>query len=458
MSGLPSWSDIVDDVRSKLKKAGRKNLEKFDFLQSVQFYEDLFGRKALLDLLVDKIRNSGAKSNICHDMIARLPVKTMITTNWDTLLEETYEKTYGIKPVVIWKDAQVGFEAQSQGATIIKMHGCITDPCSLVFSEQDYLNYLRLHPLIVDLVSTKLANSPMLFIGYSVRDIDFKLMLERITSHLGNLVPSKHILLANETYEEAQYLGFRGFSPILYRKENSTKTGILEHFLTKLTDDVAICAYTKLDRAKILVRENKSQLKYADPSFIIRNSANLGAWAVPKPRNAKTPLFDSKTIDKLEWQASRTWETFYKKGVRFKCIYCINAEWMLRKYSLEHAEKRLRVFLNKLQHLDGTQVQIVSKDFPFDSSQTIFNNDVLLSLTKTTPADKTYTHAEVIRNKLVINSQITLFDSYFEAIKQSNLAEAQRQNICDRKKTAEQNLHQFIVKRTKEALTALHAK
>ena len=141
------------------------------------------------------------------------------------------------------------------------MHGCITDPESLVFTDQDYFNYLRSHPLMVDLLSTKLANSPILFLGSSVNDFDFKLMSERITSYLGELTPSKYILLINKTDEEAEYLKNRRFSPLLIINKTLSKTELIKDFLKRLADDVAIHAYTKLDRAKILLRENKNQLQ-----------------------------------------------------------------------------------------------------------------------------------------------------------------------------------------------------
>jgi len=452
ISGLPSWSDIMNDIKAELEDAGRENLEEFSFLQLAQFYEDLFGRKALLDLLVNRIKKPGLSDNICHDLITRLPLRTIITTNWDVLLEEAYERIHGIRPTTIWKDSQVGFVSETQRPTIIKMHGCITDPDSLVFTEQDYFSYIRSHPLIVDLISTKLANSPMLFLGYSVNDLDFKLMLQRITNILGTLVPPKYILLANETNEEAEYLKNRKFSTILIKNKNLKKTAILKRFLERLNDDVAIYAYTKLDRAKILLRENRSQLQNAGPKLIIRNSTNLGAWAIPKVQEDEVPLFDLPAVDELEWKASKIWDNFYKKGVRFKCIYCINAEWMLRKYSSKHAEKRLRIFLRKLRNFDAHQVQIANKDSPFDFSQTIFDNEVLLQLTKATPDERTYTHAEVIRDKLYVNRQIAIFDSHFEAIKQSNLAEVQRQGIYDKNKSCEQNLHEFVIRKTKDAL------
>ena len=98
ISGLPGWFDIIKVIKSKLRSANRENLKGFDFLQLAQFYEDIFGRSALLDLLVKLIRKPGISSNTCHDLITRLPLRTIITTNWDTLLEQTYKKKLSYYP------------------------------------------------------------------------------------------------------------------------------------------------------------------------------------------------------------------------------------------------------------------------------------------------------------------------------------------------------------------------
>lgn len=458
VSGLPSWSNIINDIKSGLETSGRKNLDEFNFLQLAQFYEDIFGRTPLLNLLNKRIVKPSIEPNPCHDLIARLPVKTIVTTNWDDLVERTYEERNQIKPTTIWKDDQVGFGNEAHRPTIIKMHGCITDPNSIVFTEEDYLGYSQSHPLIVELLSTKLANSPMLFLGYSANDLDFKLVMERITSYLGKLTPPKYILLINETNEKAEYLDKRKFSPILINNKDLSKGEILENFLKELADNVAIYGYNKIDRAKILVRENKSQIRNASPSLTIRNSTNLGAWAIPEPEEGEAALFDLPDVDRLEWEASKIWDEFYQKGVKFKCIYCIDAQWMLKKYSPEHAAKRLRVFLDNLQKLDANQVLIVDKSAPSDYSVTIFDDDVLLQLTKATPDERTYTHAEVIRDKLAIVREKRIFDLHFEAIKEDNLERARKEGLYEGTKSMEQNLHKFVIQRAKKALkTVLQA-
>ncbi|QIK85825.1 hypothetical protein G7061_04040 [Erysipelothrix sp. HDW6B] len=94
-------------------------------------------------------------------------VSSIITTNYDKLLEDhIFNEGFDvyINQSDLFKSDRFNI------AEIYKIHGCITDVNSLVFTEQDYkiFNYNR--RLIIAKMLTLFSDSPIIFLGYSLED------------------------------------------------------------------------------------------------------------------------------------------------------------------------------------------------------------------------------------------------------------------------------------------------
>ena len=63
---------------------------------------------------------------------------------------------------------------------IIKMHGDVLRPETIVLKEQDYLEYSQKHVLIELFVKSLLADHTILFLGYSLNDYNVKLIVSWI--------------------------------------------------------------------------------------------------------------------------------------------------------------------------------------------------------------------------------------------------------------------------------------
>jgi hypothetical protein len=100
------------------------------------------------------------------------------TTNYDHLLERAYERSgRRFNKVVTARDI-----ARSDPAlpTIVKFHGDLDDPSSVVLAETDYFRRLAFDdPLDIKLAADALSRA-VLFLGYSVSDINLRLLLYRL--------------------------------------------------------------------------------------------------------------------------------------------------------------------------------------------------------------------------------------------------------------------------------------
>ncbi|UGW84615.1 SIR2 family protein [Bacillus velezensis] len=107
----------------------------------------------------------------------------IVTTNYDTFIEDLYNDEY---------DGQIstyvghrGFFDQTEGwAELFKIHGSVEDPNSIVITEDDYDLYDKKSILISAKIIAALVNSPIIFLGYSLTDVNVQNMISDFASQL----------------------------------------------------------------------------------------------------------------------------------------------------------------------------------------------------------------------------------------------------------------------------------
>jgi hypothetical protein len=113
-----------------------------------------------------------------HKRIVELDFPLIYTTNYDKWLErafEHYKKPY--VRILTVNDMQSVREGVTQ---IVKFHGDFDDDESIVFTESDFFRRLDFEsPLDIRFRADALGKS-ILFIGYSLNDIDMRLMLYKL--------------------------------------------------------------------------------------------------------------------------------------------------------------------------------------------------------------------------------------------------------------------------------------
>ena len=186
-AGGPKVCDIVNAIIQEGGEDFARNISE-ESLQNVsqQFVDYCGGRNDLIKLL-GKIFNFDFKDLSDHELLTRIPhFKKIFTTNYDTLIEETYLKT---ERSVITSNIGCAYDDKSVG--IYKMHGDITtlnDPDSIVITSSDYDNYFtsrRFENICTELKSSFLKTH-MVFIGYSLEDDNVSDIIKTIRSCIGS--------------------------------------------------------------------------------------------------------------------------------------------------------------------------------------------------------------------------------------------------------------------------------
>jgi uncharacterized protein YutE (UPF0331/DUF86 family) len=145
-----------------------------------------FSRAKLVERLRTVLHADVAQPGPAHIAFVDLPFDTVITTNFDFLLERAYDiKHRPYYPIV--DEDQLSISNILQGTRVLKIHGDLNHPSRLVITEEDYDTFLEKYPLICTFIANLLISRTPLFIGYSLEDPDFRQIWQIIGARLGNL-------------------------------------------------------------------------------------------------------------------------------------------------------------------------------------------------------------------------------------------------------------------------------
>lgn len=96
----------------------------------------------------------------------------IITTNYDLFLEKIFPEYKVIKGQELIKGRCV--------ANILKVHGCITDPNTIIISKTDYEDISNRKKVLNARMITFFAEHPVIFLGYSLDDLNIQEFIDNI--------------------------------------------------------------------------------------------------------------------------------------------------------------------------------------------------------------------------------------------------------------------------------------
>lgn len=201
--GLEDWEGLLEKFcKTKYpftyyKTSANGNLAKAAELLANDFHDEWWNNDAYLEnrnkySTFTKDKTSALRIEISHylknlkkniiedyskelDALKNLNVDGIITTNWDTFLEQQFSdyKVYiGQQELLFSNPQEVG--------EIYKIHGCSSDPNSLVLTESDYKKFEERNAYLASKLITIFMEHPIIFIGYSLNDQNIRSLLTSI--------------------------------------------------------------------------------------------------------------------------------------------------------------------------------------------------------------------------------------------------------------------------------------
>lgn len=191
-SGLVDWAVLLKPVARELNlKIERER----DLVSLAQFYvnERLTNRHQLNQYILDYI-GINAKPNAKHKALAKLPIDTYWTINYDRLIEDALkeqEKVVDARYTI----KQLNQTRTRRDAVIYKMHGDVEHPDDAILIRDDYEGFHLKKAAFITALTGDLINKKFLFLGLSFADPNVNFVLGRVRAQFETGAGGEHFCI-----------------------------------------------------------------------------------------------------------------------------------------------------------------------------------------------------------------------------------------------------------------------
>jgi len=201
-SKIPSWSNLIKELAKELKIKKNHKFSLDETMKIPQLYFNEFSEVQYNEKVKSVLNCDNAKPNFIHDLLFELNPQYIITTNYDSLIEDASKEKKEFFSV-IKQDAD--FPDSDNNKMIIKMHGDI-ETGNFVLKEDDYIRYSQDFILTETFIKGLFSTHVVLFIGYSISDPNVKQIFSWVNDVLGNKKPSAFLINIDDNCEKKESL------------------------------------------------------------------------------------------------------------------------------------------------------------------------------------------------------------------------------------------------------------
>jgi hypothetical protein len=213
-AGYPSWAMLVDRLVSEARAVphARANgideyLAQKDYLTLAEFARSTLGVSRYGAILREELGKPVTPSP-AHEVVARTDYRGVITTNYDKLLETAITLTRHWSPTALTPESISGLATAlfDKEFFVFKLHGEIGSIETVVLTTQDYDRLIMRSPHVRVFLQAVFLNYTLLFVGYSVRDPDFQLLLRELNVIFQGYTPTHFALLPAASEFTSEYM------------------------------------------------------------------------------------------------------------------------------------------------------------------------------------------------------------------------------------------------------------
>lgn len=176
-AGFVNWRELLRPIADEL----RLDVDRESDLVAIAQYhcnENAGNRHRLNQAIIDQL-SVGAAPTENHRILARLPVGTYWTTNYDQLIESALREAGKIADVKHTTE-QLATTKARRDAIVYKMHGDVEHPHDAVLIKDDYEKYHARRGAFITALAGDLVSKTFLFIGFSFTDPNLEYVLSRV--------------------------------------------------------------------------------------------------------------------------------------------------------------------------------------------------------------------------------------------------------------------------------------
>jgi|GEM_PF-1079778 len=214
---LPSWSVLLIEfldwaVSRNVRFWGspediREMIKKGNLLMAAQELQDRLGTAALGEFLDLVFRDPAVLPSPAHRILARIPFRAVLTTNYDSLIEGAYSlENSGALPPVWTQDDLLFRPSPLRGSDffLFKIHGHLDRPNSVILGSRDYQDLLFRTPGYRQFLETLFATHTVLFLGFGGTDPNIDGVFDRLASIYSRTLDRHFTLLPAERFNTTE--------------------------------------------------------------------------------------------------------------------------------------------------------------------------------------------------------------------------------------------------------------
>jgi hypothetical protein len=207
-AGLPNWPTLLKSLLTKVVQEDpgtnegaelETMLNSGKLLEVAEYCKERLGPRLYTEVITEKLSSHNLDIPAPHRIICELPFSAIVTTNYDKVIEQSY-----IRLGRAWPKSPTHKDTEDLSKLlfenrffILKAHGDIDRVDSLILTTSDYREMIHGNPAFSAMFSALLLTKAILFVGYSVSDPDFRMMLDRQLSIFRGSVPERYALMSN---------------------------------------------------------------------------------------------------------------------------------------------------------------------------------------------------------------------------------------------------------------------
>jgi hypothetical protein len=183
--GLPSWDDLVKSIAPQLDfdpnlfvlHGSHPQLADYVNIKNSRVWKNWVHKMTVEFDSRDAVEKR--KNSIAHKALAALRWNTIYTTNYDSHIEGALEDA-GVDYVTLASLADFLEPRTPDACEIVKFHGTLTDPKTMILTESDYFDRLELESAPDQRLRSDILSNSFMFIGYSFNDPNIRFIWHKI--------------------------------------------------------------------------------------------------------------------------------------------------------------------------------------------------------------------------------------------------------------------------------------
>jgi len=179
-AGFVNWSELLSEIAEEL---GLDIEQETDLITLAQYHHTQKGRQKINHKIVAEFSEQARESEN-HRILARMPITTVWTTNYDRVIENAYLSN-SKRPDVKYTNDHFNVNKSRRDVIVYKMHGDVENPQHAIITKYDYQNYSSTHQPFITALRGDLVTKTFLFVGFSFTDPNLDYILSRVRRDYG---------------------------------------------------------------------------------------------------------------------------------------------------------------------------------------------------------------------------------------------------------------------------------